>query len=184
MKKDELRKLMKYYRDRLSDRDRYFMSIRITESVLSLKEIKKSNVFFIYNSYASEVDTHIMIRRLSENKTVYIPVVDGDTMYPVIPYGDEYRKNIFGVDEPFEYQVGIKPVDVTIIPLLACDVNGNRVGHGKGYYDKYLYKNPCLKIGICYDFQIVDNVDKEELDIPLDVIVSEKKIIRIKRPAF
>ena len=74
-----------------------------------------------------------------------------------IPVGKETTTDKFGVVIPKNYTV-IENVDVAFIPLVACDKNKNRIGFGKGYYDKFLQNKNCIKVGICYDFQVVESI--------------------------
>jgi 5-formyltetrahydrofolate cyclo-ligase len=94
-----------------------------------------------------------------------------------IPIGDEITTDKFGVIVPKNYSVMDTP-DVVFIPLIACDKNKNRIGFGKGYYDKFLQNRNCIKVGICYDFQVVANITPNATDIPLDIIVTESEIIK------
>ena len=75
-----------------------------------------------------------------------------------------------------EYTILENP-SVVIVPLVACDKNLNRIGMGKGYYDRYLRDKTAIKIGICYDFQVVDKIIPNKTDIPLDIIVTENQIL-------
>jgi len=86
--------------------------------------------------------------------------------------------NFFGIDEPAGDVCDINDF-ICIIPLLAIDEKGNRIGFGKGYYDKFLEDKKCIKIGICYDFQIIKGIPCEPHDIPLDLIISEKRTIKL-----
>ena len=89
------------------------------------------------------------------------------------------QKNSFGIDEPAKFEVSKITPNIAIIPLLACDKSGNRIGFGKGYYDKWLFGKNLVKIGVCYDFQVLESVPSEPTDIKLDYIVTEKEIIKV-----
>ena len=72
-------------------------------------------------------------------------------------------------------------ISVTVLPLLAVDEKGNRLGYGGGYYDKYLALHPAtLKIGYCFDFQILKEIPTTETDVKVDVIVTDQRIIQCK----
>ena len=94
-----------------------------------------------------------------------------------VPKTSEFISDSFGVLTPKDYAV-LEAIDVAIIPLLLCDKRKNRVGYGKGFYDRFLLKHPCLKIGVCYDFQVLENLTPNPWDIPLDIIVTPTKIIK------
>lgn len=176
MDNSELRKELKLKRNSLSKEEILTLSDKITDNVLSLDLTAYKNVF-IYKSFNSEVDTNRLISHfLKENKVVAYPVITGETMVAGTPKTSDITKSKFGTDEPSCYAVMDK-VDVCFIPLLACDKNKNRLGYGKGYYDKFLAKNNCLKIGLCYNFQVVEEIENKPWDIPLDIIVTESQII-------
>lgn len=90
-----------------------------------------------------------------------------------VPYG-KTRVGAFGIEEP-EGQAFEGDIDVTVIPLLAVNARGFRVGYGKGYYDKYLKGKNTLKAGLGYAFQI-EEFEEDGWDIPLDLFLCEKGI--------
>ena len=150
----------------------------ITESLFDIKGFADFSTYFVYNSFRGEAPTNEIINRLkSMGKTVLYPLTVGDTMFAVKPESENFIKDKFGVYVPEKYSI-IDNVDVVIVPLVACDTNLNRIGFGKGYYDRFLRNRQCLKIGICHDFQVVDVLEPKELDVPLDIIITEKRIIR------
>ena len=132
--------------------------------------------FFIYNSFGTEADTKAIISALlKENKKVCLPRVDGEAMQAVLyTENQKMQKGAFGVDEPTG-QAFSSDIDITVIPLLAVNERGFRVGYGKGFYDKFLNKAHTKKIGLGYFFQIED-FKEESHDIPLDAFVCEKGI--------
>lgn len=170
--KDELRKTMKKLR---AER---FGEINLDELLKRAEEsgIFKHSVFFVYNSFGTETDTHKLIRRLiSLKKIVCIPRVEGDKMVAV-PYSDKIKISRFGILEPYgdEYRGDI---DVAIMPLLAVDCKGARLGYGGGYYDKFLRDKDILKVGYCFDFQVIDEVPSFNHDVKVDMIITEKRVI-------
>ena len=149
----------------------------VLKNLLTLDFIKNKTNFFIYNSIKNEVDTAYIIDYLKHNnKVISYPLTIGDNMIAVIPTDNEWVLGDFNVKIPKTYKETNK-IDVAIIPLLACDKNLNRIGYGKGYYDKFLSKNDCLKVGICYYFQVIKNITPNAYDVPLDYIVTPTKII-------
>ena len=151
--------------------------------ISNLIKVLKNNytTYFIYNSFNNEVDTSDLILYLLDNKKeIFMPKIINDVFAIPFSKSTTFTTNHFGIKEPI---ADIKEIDnfVCIIPLLAVDINGNRVGFGKGYYDKFLKDKNCLKIGICYDYQIIDNVPKGTNDIPLDMVISEKRSIDLRK---
>ncbi len=173
-----LRKAIKEKRFTLSDKEVELLSKQITANFFTLDFIKEKTTFFIYNSIKNEVDTLYIISTLKDaGKTIAYPITVGNEMVAGKPTVDEWLIGGFNVKIPKEYTV-IDDIDVAVIPLLACDKNLNRIGYGKGYYDKFLSKNDCVKVGICYDFQVIENITPNAYDVPLDYIVTPTKIIK------
>jgi 5-formyltetrahydrofolate cyclo-ligase len=178
MDEKTLRKSIIKMRENLDKETLALSSKTITESLFDIKGFTEFSSYFVYNSFRGEVDTSEIINRLkSMGKTVLYPLTVGDSMYAVKPESENFIKDKFGVYVPEKYSI-IDKVDVVIVPLVACDTNLNRIGFGKGYYDRFLRNRKCLKIGICHDFQVVDEIDPKEWDVPLDIIITEKRIIR------
>ncbi len=178
MDEQTLRKNIIRKRESLDETTRAVSSKIITESLFSLKGFTEFSSYFVYNSFRGEVDTIGIIKRLkSMGKAVLFPLTVGDIMYAVKPVDNNFEKDKFGVYVPTKYSI-FNDVDVVIVPLVACDKNLNRMGFGKGFYDRFLMGRKCLKIGICHDFQVVDELKPKEWDVPLDVIITEKRVIR------
>ena len=174
---NEIRSKIKSERSALSSEEVKNLSNAITTNVLSL-DLKDFNNVFIYRSFKNEVDTNRLISHfLSQNKKLAYPVIKGDNMVAGAPKTSDESSSKFGTVEPICYEE-LNEIDICFVPLIACDKNKNRLGFGKGYYDKFLSTHPCLKIGLCYDFQVVDNITAKPWDIPLDIIVTESKIIK------
>ena len=177
MNLNETRKIIKEKRNALNKSQIEKFSKSVYEKFIALDFIKENDSFFVYNSIKNEVDTQYIIDRLKNlKKTISYPLTIGGEMVAVIPTNDEWRIGDFGIKIPKKYKT-TNSVDVAVIPLLACDKNLNRIGYGKGYYDKFLKENPCIKIGVCYDFQVIENITPNEWDIPLDYIITPTKII-------
>ena len=175
--------LKKELRQEIRARKRQFSEVQLRELSLSVllrmlenRHVKEADTILMYYSLPDEVFTHEVINTLAEEgKTVLLPVVlNGEDMELRIYRGTEDLKTgNFGIMEP----VG-KPflcyseIDVAIIPGMSFDNDGNRLGRGKGYYDRLLAKIPqTYKIGMCFDFQKVEEVPTEETDIRMDEVL-------------
>lgn len=160
---------------------RYFSGVRREEADRAIAECLLAafsgyDSFFIYNSFGTEADTHAIIQQLlSLGKKVYLPRVEGEDIVPV-PFG-KCRRSVFGVDEPVGEPFEGVP-QVTVVPLLAVNVQGFRLGYGKGYYDRYLKDAATLKVGIGYAFQLTDELSPDRWDEPLDMFMCERGIYR------
>ena len=169
--KDELRYKLKVKR-------RYFEGVRREYADLAIKDnfmaaFGAYESFFIYNAVGTEAATKPIVEELlGAGKKVYLPRVEGENIVPV-PFG-QTRKGAFGIEEPVE-QAFNGEIDVTVVPLLAVNGQGYRIGYGKGFYDRYLKTAKTKKVGLGYFFQIEDFTE-DEWDEPLDLFLSERGI--------
>ena len=134
----------------------------------------------VYLSYSSELSTEPLIDKLLERGIiVYAPRVEGEEMVAV-EYGDDFVISGQGIREPIGERFD-GDLDIVILPLLAVDEQGNRLGYGGGYYDRYLAKHTSsLKIGYCFDFQMLKSLPSEETDVALNMVVTDTFTKRIK----
>lgn len=87
-------------------------------------------------------------------------------------WSEKTERGAFGILQPAQGED--VPCEVALVPLLAYDAAGNRLGYGGGYYDRYFSAHPnMLRVGLCYAGQAVDAVPKEETDVPLHAIITE-----------
>ncbi len=134
----------------------------------------------VYLSYSSELSTEPLIDKLLERGVaIYAPRVEGEEMVAV-EYGDDFVISGQGIREPIGERFD-GDLDIVILPLLAVDELGNRLGYGGGYYDRYLAKHTSsLKIGYCFDFQMLKSLPSEETDVALNMVVTDTFTKRIK----
>ena len=176
MTKDELRKLLIKKRKEIIDKKE--LSTRIVNKVLELDIYKEAKVIALYKSMKDEVNTNSLINESLKEKVVLLPRTINNEMYFVIINQDTlYEKSNIGVLEPIGKRYNDK-IDLIIVPGIAFDNDLNRIGFGKGYYDKYLSHQDIYKIGICFDEQIVDYIPTLDHDIKMDMIITEKKLIK------
>ena len=183
MKKDEIRK--KYIEIRKNIKFKKIKSYIIFLKIKNMDLYKKSNVIALYNSTSNEVNTKRLINySLKKKKIVLLPVVVGkEIIFYKINKKTKYIKSKFGVFEPItDIKDKLDPnvIDLIIVPGICFDYEGNRIGFGKGYYDRFLQNKNLNTIGICFDEQIIDKVEIEKTDISMDNLVTDKRNIRIK----
>ena len=178
-RKKALRIRMKERRANNENRD--VKEILLAENVLAVLEKlngdRDKKKVFCYLSYSAEAPTDGLIERLLEQGyEVYCPRVEGKEMQ-VVAYGEDFTISSWGirepVGEPFEGKI-----DYAIVPFLAVDKQGNRLGYGGGYYDRYFERNPnTLRIAYGFDFQIQKEVPTEETDKKMNCIVTDKQVL-------
>lgn len=176
MNKDELRKIIKQRKRQFSSKQLENMSFCIMSKLLDHPKIKKAKTILIYHSLPDEVYTHSAILKLqNEGKTLVLPAVIGNGTMETREYKNtqELKTGAFNIKEPSGKQyTDLKNIDVAVIPGVAFDIHNNRLGRGKGYYDKFLPSIPqAYKIGICFDFQKLQKVPTDTNDICMDEVL-------------
>jgi len=134
--------------------------------------------FFIYLSFSREAPTDCLIERLIEDgHRVCCPRLENGEMIAV-EYGEDFTLSDYGMREPVG-QAFEGNIDVAVVPFLAVDKHGNRVGYGGGYYDRYLKKIKAKRIAYGYGFQVVNEVPTQEWDEKMDVIVTDEQVFAV-----
>ena len=160
--------------------DRLRKSILIAERLFRLPEFKHACNVLLYSSIKCEVETATIIEIALQSKRVALPVVKGhDIFASEITATTFLHSGKFNILEPVKHKA-LPPgeIDVVVIPGIAFDAKGNRVGYGHGYYDKFLAKTKAFKVALAYDLQLVPAIPADPHDIPVDVIVTETRTIR------
>ena len=186
--KQQLRRRMLELRNGKPKRDLDELSIKIVHQLLDLNEMKQANTFCTYLSTGSEVRTYEIVQwALSSGKRVIVPIVDrtgrrlhfSEIKNPEV----ELEKGTFGILEPKrEYRrlMPLEKADVILIPGIAWDLRGYRIGYGQGFYDRSIdaLKRTIVKIGLAYEFQIVEKLPASRYDCRIDLLVTEHRIIK------
>lgn len=188
MLKNDIRALMKNRREQLSESQRKAYNKKISERLFALDHFKECRMLFSYVSFGSEADTTTVIKTALEmNKRVFIPKVEDKEMNFYAIYSlDGLIRSKFGILEPSgsdrpylpDHNDDVKKI--MLLPGLAFDKTGNRIGYGAGYYDRYLGRfpeNEWLKIGIAFSFQIMENLPASDKDIRTDFIITDEELI-------
>jgi len=181
--KNIIRKEMIKKREALSVDEHTYLSRLIFEKLASLPEYKNSRFIMTYISFRNEVDTKNIIKdAFFNNKRVAVPITMGGKIISSEIFSNSvFKIGTFGVSEPKEiFEVDPKILDLIIVPGNTFDKHGNRLGYGKGYYDRFLPKTKAVKIGLCYDFNLVDEIPVSDNDIPMDIIITDKSILRFE----
>jgi len=182
MNKQTLRKQLRKQRDEAPLNDLVRASEIIFGRLMSDENIIKANVVMTYVSMGSEVGTHRLINALlKQGKRVAVPVVNGRTLdVSYINSMDDLESSSFEILEPKKSSfVRCEPsdIDAVIVPAIAFDQDGHRIGYGAGFYDELLPRTNGVKIGICYDFCIIDSIFPEAHDVKVNYIITEKRVI-------
>lgn len=145
--------------------------------VEELDRFREAKVVLLYWSMEDEVQTHDFVEKWYKSKTILLPCVDGDDLRLRQYTGADCMREgeQFGIGEPTgEEYTDLESVDAIIVPGVAFDKEGHRMGRGRGFYDRLLKSTPnAYKIGVCFDFQMVENVPVEPHDVMMDRVVGE-----------
>lgn len=178
--KIEIRKNCRKLRESLSEEEIKKFSGKIFEKLLAEKILDNYKSVLSYLDFKNEVQTDfINIKILTGNKTLLLPrVVDKENMIAIENNG-RYSVSDFGNREPIgEEYTG--EIDLIIVPGVAFDKFGNRIGFGRGYYDRFFEKYPNAKrVAIAFDVQVVDEeIETSPLDKKIDMLITEKEIYK------
>ena len=196
--KEQLRKEIRERLKATSEDYRNEASAAIALNVLTLPEVRDCKTILAYFSVGREPATLALISKLLESgKRVCLPIcVDLDEEgrrtgtvdameARVIKSFDDLVPGAYGIPEPKADTEMMLPeyVDLIILPCLSCDRQCNRIGHGAGYYDKYLSKvrSDCFTLAMCYEELLADEIPTEPHDRPVDAVITEKQVYRWRR---
>ncbi|MDY6825747.1 MAG: 5-formyltetrahydrofolate cyclo-ligase [Bacillota bacterium] len=191
MNKKELRRLIIDRRDRLSDEQINAKSFQIAERLFSLPAYQSAETVMFFISFGSEVVTRPMVERvIEEGKTALAPKTKPKSreLIPsrILDWEEDLAPGSYGIPEPKEGK--LRPylpdvIDLLIVPGVAFDNDGNRLGYGGGYYDRFfpLLKSNVPLVALAFEIQIVPSVPVESWDRPVDFIITESKVINASR---
>ena len=175
----QLRKEIKNNKRQFTSQQLHELSFAVITRLLAHPRVKSAKTIMLYHSLPDEVDTHTIVDSLlMSGKTILLPRVTGEGTMELHRYNGpkDMQVGAYGIMEPTgPLFTDYADIDLAIVPGVAFDHDGNRMGRGKGYYDRLLPQLGCAyKIGICFDFQLVESIECEEHDIRMDEVISGK----------
>ena len=176
--KHEIRDAMSNRRAKLNSDDIARLSRKTQENVISSVHFYSSNLIGVYYAAKSETKTDLIIdEALEHGKKVALPrTEESGIQFHQVAKGDKLAVGKFGIKEPISLNP-IQNLDLVIVPGVAFDKQGHRLGYGNGYYDKYLSTTNAYSIGLGYSFQLVDKLPTDKYDIKLNSLATENGII-------
>lgn len=186
--KSEIRKSMLERLRMMEEKKRPEKSRAIEKRLRETAEFKGAGSVFCYVSKRHEADTrHLIKRMLAEGKEVFVPKTDKKghnlSVCRIMDFEKDLKKGAFGIMEPVTASVkDIRKIGMWIIPGIAFDERGYRVGHGKGYFDSFFRegKGSGIKTGLAYSFQIVPRIPEKRYDVPVDLVVTDEGVINCR----
>ena len=187
MGKEILRQEYILKRKTLTDLEKQEQSSLIAEKLFSLDIYKKAKTVMFYVSLDDEVKTIDMIQKAFSSKKVLIPKTNlkTKTMDAVeMTFETKLVKTRLNTLEAENGKIIPKnEIDLVIIPAVAFDFWGHRIGYGQGYYDRFCKDIGAAKIGLAYDIQLTEQIPVESHDIKVDMILTDKRIIKYQKDA-
>jgi 5-formyltetrahydrofolate cyclo-ligase len=180
MDKKEIRKTILQKRSDMPLAKNLKKSRKIAKFLEALPEFIKARRVLFYYTNGSEADTTELINKYLTKKELYLPEIKDNENFHAIRITEplKLKKGLFGVPEPVGYPLEDDSVlEVIIVPGVAFDPNGNRLGMGKGYYDRYLKKCArAIKIGLAFSEQLLESVPVDQYDVPMDIVITDERI--------
>lgn len=185
-----LRKSFRLARQQITKKDRLAAAFAAANLFVAQDFFEKSQHIACYLACQDEFDASPLIEAVwAAKKQCYVPVIHEEKWLRFIPYeyGTALKKNQFGILEPAEQDQSILPadLDVVVLPLIAFDRYGHRLGTGGGYYDRTFAflrgeenPQPCL-VGLAYAAQETAEIEADPWDVPLNFVMTEKNVIAI-----
>lgn len=150
----------------------------ITKKLFDLEEYELANSIFVYLSTDKEVDTYPVVERaFKDGKRVFVPVTREEMrlaeIFPITPL----VKGKYGIKEPKNTEISDFVPEIAIIPLVGFDIDKNRLGQGKGYYDRFLRTFSGKKIALAFSIQKLEGIITDSNDIKMDMIITEEETL-------
>ncbi len=180
MNKDSIRLRVKARKSLLDENERASAARRVFDLVENTAAFMLAEHILMYHSLPDELSTREFIDRWSARKRFYLPRVNGVNL-DILPY-DRSRLHLgaFNIEEPTgDETADINDIELIIVPGVAYDRRGNRIGRGKGYYERLLRDTRAVTIGVAYSCQLCDDIEPDEFDVPVNYVITEDGIIKI-----
>lgn len=182
MDKESIRLQVKARKSLLSDAERTTAALDVFDRLEKTAAFMMASHILMYNSLPDELPTREFIGRGHSGKRFYLPRVNGVNL-EILPY-DRSRLHLgaFNIEEPDgEDTVPVSDIDLIVVPAVAYDRRGNRVGRGRAFYDRLLREARAVKVGVAFDCQMVDDFEPDPHDVPVDYVITERTFIKVKR---
>lgn len=184
MDKRAIRREVLKRRDSITEKDKKTKDESIKNTLIGLSEFDRAHTVLLYASYKSEVDTFGIIKYcFTKGKTIALPRVEPKSSELRLYEIKDLSELALGYQKIPEPAVGedrllqVNDIDLIIVPGVAFDISCNRLGYGKGFYDKMLNEKTAPAIALSYEEQLVNSIPAESHDIKMDKIITDKRVI-------
>lgn len=182
LEKNEIRRKIKSLRMMLDEYDKMKAAREVFARLESNAAFQLAERILMYHSLPDELSTHEFLTKWNGRKRFFLPRVNGVDL-EILPY-DESRLELgsFHIEEPTGNDVtDPDEIELVIVPAVAYDRKGNRLGRGKGFYDRFLKSTQATKIGVGYEFQLVEEIPVEPHDEKVDIVITQSSTIIIRK---
>jgi 5-formyltetrahydrofolate cyclo-ligase len=177
MNKDDIRSRVKARKSLLSTVEKAMAAEAVFSRLEQSAAFALSENILLYHSLPDELSTIEFLKKWAGRKHFFLPRVNGVNL-DILPY-DQSRLALgaFQIEEPQgDDTVDIAKIEMIVVPAIAYDRRGNRVGRGKGYYDRLLASTKATKVGVGYDFQLLDEeIPAEPHDVAVDMVITDRR---------
>ncbi len=177
MNKDEIRSQVKARKSLLSSLEKTKAAEEVFNRLEQSAAFALAEKILLYHSLPDELSTLEFLNRWATRKHFYLPRVNGLNL-EILPYDrSSMALGAFQIEEPQgDETTDISEIELIIVPAIAYDRRGNRVGRGKGYYDRLLTETKATKVGVGYDFQLIDEeIPAEPHDVAVDIVITDRR---------
>ncbi len=182
--KNELRAIYTEKRKNLSSEEKARLDKQLSERFMNMISYRYAKQILFYASTDSEISTNLIFQKaLEDGKTCFFPKCGEHSSMSFYKVTDlsELKSDAFNIKAPdgTTQLFSPQPSDIIIVPAMAYDSKGFRLGYGKGYYDRFLLNFLGIRVGLCYSEFITDKLPRGRFDMSVDIIVTEKKVIAL-----
>ena len=183
MKKDDIRRTIRARKSLLTENEKAEAAQSVFDRLEQMAAFMMADRILMYHSLPDELSTRDFLGKWSGRKHFFLPRVNGVNL-DILPY-EQTRLHLgaFEIEEPDGNDLtDIADIELIIVPAVAYDRHGNRVGRGKGYYDRMLAGSRATKVGVGYDFQLIDDaIDTDSHDVPVDIVITQSHTVIRRR---
>lgn len=177
MNKDDIRNRVKARKSLLSQAEKAFAAKCVFDRLEQSAAFLLAENILLYHSLPDELSTREFLDKWSGRKHFFLPRVNGVNL-DILPYDRSHMAlGAFHIEEPQgDDTADINSIELIVVPAIAYDKRGNRVGRGKGYYDRLLQSTAATKIGVGYDFQLIsEDIPVEPHDVAVDIVITDRR---------
>lgn len=181
MEKKEIRHKIKGLRQMLTALERESAAAEVFERLEQTAAFMLADRILMYHSLPDELSTRSFLKKWGGRKSFYLPRVNGVNL-EILPY-EESRLELgaFHIEEPTGEDVADpSDIELVVVPAVAYDRKGHRLGRGKGFYDRLLATTGATKIGVGYEFQLLDEIPVEPHDVAMDMVITQNTTVIVK----